>query len=85
MLRPGKQDATSADDILSGFPWQKTFEFKKKSLKNVPYGLINSIGSDNGLAPKRRRAIVWTIVGMLYWRLYASLGLHELTETHLHI
>ena len=38
----------------------------------------DSIGSDNGLAPNRRQAIIWTNVGMLYWRIYASLGLNEL-------
>ena len=30
---------------------------------NWQYG---SIGSDNGLAPNRRQAIIWTNVGMLY-------------------
>ena len=42
---------------------------------NWQYG---SIGSDNGLAPARREAIIWSNVGMLYWRIYASLGLNEL-------
>ena len=35
----------------------------KISLKFVPKGQINknsSIGSDNGLAPSRRQAIIWT-------------------------
>ena len=43
---------------------------------NLQYG---SIGSDNGLAPNRWQAIIWTNVGMLYWCIYASLGLNELT------
>ena len=43
---------------------------------NLQYG---SIGSDNGLAPNRRQAIIWTNVGMLYRRIYASLGLNELS------
>ena len=42
---------------------------------NWQYG---SIGSDNGLAPNRRQAIIWTDVGMLYGRIYASPGLNEL-------
>ena len=37
-----------------------------------------SIGSDNGLAPRRWQAIIWNNVGM-YWHIYASwLGLNEL-------
>ena len=42
---------------------------------NWQYG---SIGSDNGLAPNRRQAIIWTNDGPGYWRLYASLDLNEL-------
>ena len=37
-----------------------------------------AFGSDNGLAPNRRQAIIWTNVGMLYWHIYVSLGLIEL-------
>ena len=36
------------------------------------------IGSGNGLAPVRQQIIIWTIDGMVYWRIYASLGLNEL-------
>ena len=42
---------------------------------NWQYG---SIGSDNGLAPDRRQAIIWTNDGLCQWRIYASLGLNEL-------
>ena len=38
----------------------------------------SSIGSDNGLALARLQAIIWTNLGMSYWRIYASLGLNEL-------
>ena len=38
----------------------------------------SSIGSDNGLVPTRRQAIIWTNDGLSYWRIYASLGLNEL-------
>ena len=37
-----------------------------------------SIGLDNGLAPNRRQAIIWTNDGLIYWCIYASLGLNEL-------
>ena len=36
------------------------------------------IGSDNGLAPNWRQAINWTNDGVVYCRMYASLGLNEL-------
>ena len=37
-----------------------------------------SVGSDIGLAPSRQQAIMWTNVGLVHWRIYASLGLNEL-------
>ena len=36
------------------------------------------IGSDNGLTPKRRQAIIWTNGSLVYWRVYVSLGLDDL-------
>ena len=36
------------------------------------------IGSDNGLAPNRRQAIIWTSDGLVYWCIYVLLGLNEL-------
>ena len=44
---------------------------------NLQYVII---GSDKGLAPKRRQAIIWTNDCPVYWRIYASLGLNELTR-----
>ena len=41
--------------------------------------LIN-IGSNNGLVPNRRQAIIWTNDSLFYWRIYASLGLNELIQ-----
>ena len=37
------------------------------------------IGSDNGLAPSRRQAIIWTNDGLIYWHKYASVSLNELS------
>ena len=58
----------------------------KFSLQFVPHDPINIV-SDNGSAPKRQQAIIWSNVGMSYWRIYASflndlsnIGLHALTE-----
>ena len=39
-----------------------------------------SIGSDNGLAPPRRQAIIWTNADLDHGRIYAALGEDELTN-----
>ena len=44
----------------------------------LPYSTY--IGSDNGLEPNRRQTIIWTNDGQDWWRIYASLGLNELTH-----
>ena len=33
-----------------------------------------SIGLDNGLAPNRRQAIIWTNADPINWLIYAALG-----------
>ena len=38
------------------------------------------IGSENGLAPIRQQAIIWTNDGIGYWCIYASLDLNELNS-----
>ena len=53
----------------------------KNSLKFGHKGLINiGIGSDNGLAPARRQAIIWTNDGVVSWRLCVSPGLGVLPD-----
>ena len=37
-----------------------------------------STGLDNGLVPNKWQAISWSSDGLVYWRIYASLGLNEL-------
>ena len=48
------------------------------SLEFVPKDPMNNIpalhGSDNGLAPIRRQAIIWTTADPVHWRIYAALG-----------
>ena len=48
------------------------------------YKQYSSIVSDNGMAPIRRQSIIWNNDGLIYWRLYASLGLHvnEMVTVH---
>ena len=45
----------------------------------------NSIGSGNGLAPKRRQAITWTNADPAHWRIYAALGGDELTASRMNV
>ena len=55
--------AISQTAFSKAFSWMKLYEFFNISLKFVPEGQIkqySSIGSDNGLAPTRRQAVIWT-------------------------
>ena len=54
-----KIDATSQTTFWSAFSWMKMFEFIEVCSwgSNWQY---SSIGLDNGLAPSRRQAIIWT-------------------------
>ena len=38
------------------------------------------IGTDNGLVPIRQQVIIWAKYDIVYWRIYASLGINELTK-----
>ena len=39
---------------------------------------VNNINSYGSLAPKRRQAFIWANDGLVYWRIYALLGISEL-------
>ena len=43
------------------------------------------LGSDNGLAPTRRQAIIWTNTDPIHWRIYAALGGDEIVALKEHI
>ena len=43
----------------------------------------SSIGLDNGLAPIRLQAIIWTNEDPVHWRLYAALGGDELIDYYI--
>ena len=53
----------------------------KISLKlfQMVFNQLFSIGSDNGLVPYRRQAIIWSNDGLIRLRIYTSLDLSELT------
>ena len=59
----------------------KLLNFKWNFIEICPLGSYwqhGNIGSDDGLVPNRRQAIIWTHDGLGYRRIYASLSLHEL-------
>ena len=59
----------------------------KISLKFVPKGPIHNnpaFGLDNGMAPNRHQAFIWTNADPVHWRIYEALGGDELTETMAH-
>ena len=54
--------------------------FIKISLKFVSKCPTDKIGLDNGLAPNRRQAIIWTNADIIHWRIYTALGGDELNQ-----
>ena len=74
-----KIDAISQTTFSDAFSWMKMCEFLLRFHWSLfPRIQYCSIGSDNGLVPARRQAIIWTN-DLVYQRIYASLGLNELT------
>ena len=64
-LRLRQDGRLFADDIFNAFSWMKKYEFQLKFhclFLRVQLALT-SIGSDNGLAPNRWQAIIWTNAG----------------------
>ena len=79
----GQNSCLFADDIFRCiFVNDKFCILVKISLKFVPKGPIDNNpttgGSDNGLAPNRRQAIIWTNADPIHWRIKAALGGDEL-------
>ena len=84
-LGPKQNDHHFAEDILKCiFSNENACKVIQFSLMFVLNGSINNkwsiIGTDNGLAPNRRQAIIWTIDGIVYWRIYVSPGLNVLMQ-----
>ena len=69
--------------FLFPFPWMKTFKWNVTEICPPVFDWwYSSIGSDNGLAPNKRQAIIWTNDGRFYWRMHASLSLNELIHQY---
>ena len=83
-FRPRQNGCNFTDDIFKGIFLNRNFWTSNNiSLKCVIYGLYWQyaiMGSDNGLAPNRHQVIIWTNDGVVYWCLYASVNVNELTH-----
>ena len=51
--------------------------FWQKFVPKILIGNHTSFGSDNGLVLKKRHAIILTNDGLVWWRIYTSLGPNE--------
>ena len=83
-----KMDSIFQMAFSNAFSWMKIYKFWLKFLRIwflMVQLTIYSIGSDNGLVPARRQAIVWTNYGQFIDGLYVSLGPIELICSGLHI
>ena len=63
------------------FPEWKLFYFDSNFTEICPQSSnwqYDTIGSDNGLAPNRCQAIIWTNDSLVYWCIYVTLELDEL-------
>ena len=63
------------------FQWKCVNFDEKNPLKFVHDYQYSRIGSENGLSPSWRQAIIWTNDCIVYRRIYAALGLNELVKT----
>ena len=78
-FRPIEDGCHFPDDIFKYiFLNENEWIFVTISLKFVPKDSIDNIPSSVQIM-----AIIWTNDGLVYWRIYAFLGLHELNTDHL--
>ena len=76
-----KMAAISQTIFSDAYSWMKHFVFWLKFHRSLFVRIqltITSIGLDNGLALKRRQAIIWTNADPVYRRKYTALGGDEL-------
>ena len=81
-----KMTAFSQRIFSDTFSWMKSFVVWLKFYWSLFLRVkltITSIGSENGLAPNRRQAIIWTNTDLIHWRIYVALGGDELIQNHL--
>ena len=80
-FRPRQKRDHFADDISKHFlEWNLLYFYSDFTEMFVMVQLkIIRIGPDNGLVPNRRQANIRINDDIVYWRIYAYLGLNELT------
>ena len=78
----GKMDAitqTIFSDAFFQWKYLISFEISPELFSQGSNWQYTTIGSDNGLAPKRQQAIFWTNADPIHWRIYdAGAGVCEL-------
>ena len=86
-LSRDKMAAISQTIFSDAFSWMKSFIFWLKFHWTLFLRVLLTItqqlfrfGSDNGLSPNRRQAIIWTNFYPIHWRIYAALGGDETRE-----
>ena len=77
-LRPDKMGVIFQTTFLNAFTQMKMYGFWLRFHWRFNQKCL-SFGSDNGLAAVRWQAIFLINDGLVHWRIYASLGLNELT------
>ena len=80
-LMPRQNGRHFADDISNAFLQTKSVYFALNFTKicSVEFNWQwTSIGSDNSLALNRRKSTIWINTGIVYIRIYASIGLKVL-------
>ena len=73
---------SSSSSLVITSCWFATSRLVAPVSVRLVYWQYCSIGSDNGLAPNRRQAIIWTNDDPVQRHIYASLGLNELSNSH---
>ena len=73
-LRPWQNGYHSADEIFKSIFLIEIVQFQIHFRSSLQFTL-SSIGLYNGLASNRRPAIIRTINGLVYWRIFASRSL----------
>ena len=78
ILRPIQTGRHFADDIFKCISLNDSLQILNKLCSLWPHWHYGSFGSDKGLSPVHRQTIIWSNVGMLYCRIFASFDLNAL-------
>ena len=79
-LRPRQDGRHFRQSFQMYFLQWKLLYIHQNFIEICSLGTKSSIRSDNGLVPSRRQAIIRTNDGLVWWCIYASLGLNDLMQ-----